>query len=367
MEIETKKQFVIKKKKSFVDANKLVSNIIVNNILSINLKDISFTKPLIKWVGGKTQILNKIFEKFPVEINNYYEIFLGGGSVLFGLLDLINNKQIKITGNIYVFDLNETLINMYKNIQSNYNQLYTELQIIIQEFNSIINNNTTNNDNEIKDDSNQEENLTNDIKQKINRKPSSLDEAKTSKEIYYYWIRNKYNKLSQEQKNSVLGSAIFIFLNKTCFRGVYRVGPNGFNVPYGHYNNPEIINYDNLVNINKLIKNVIFTTSNFKDSISRIGQNDFAYLDPPYAPINSKSFVGYNQDGFTLSNHNELFELCKTLKRKNTKFLMSNSDVELVKNNFPTSEYKTDIIECKRAINSKKPDSKCNEVLISNY
>ena len=82
------------------------------------MKDISFTKPLIKWVGGKTQILNKIFAKFPVEINNYYEIFLGGGSVLFGLLDLINNKQIKITGNIYVFDLNETLINMYKNIQS---------------------------------------------------------------------------------------------------------------------------------------------------------------------------------------------------------------------------------------------------------
>lgn len=359
MATSIKKQFIITKKtKSAQTINTILeTKIIVNNRLPINLKDISFTKPLIKWVGGKTQILNKIFAKFPVEINNYYEIFLGGGSVLFGLLDLINNKQIKITGNIYVFDLNETLINMYKNIQSNYNQLYTELQLIIQEFNSIINNTTDNN--EIEDDGNLEE--------KINRKPSSLDEAKTSKEIYYYWIRNKYNKLSQEQKNSVLGSAMFIFLNKTCFRGVYRVGPNGFNVPYGHYNNPEIINYDNLVNINKLIKNVIFTTSNFKDSISRIGQNDFAYLDPPYAPINSKSFVGYNQDGFTLSNHNELFELCKTLKTKNTKFLMSNSDVELVKNNFPTPEYKTDIIECKRVINSKKPGSKCNEVLISNY
>ena len=205
------------------------------------------------------------------------------------------------------------------------------------------------------------------IKNKINRKPINLEDAKKCKETYYYWIRNKYNKLLQNDKNSVFGSALFIFLNKTCFRGVYRVGPNGFNVPYGHYNNPEIINYNHLVKIHILIQNVIFNTSNYSDSIAKINNADFVYLDPPYAPINSKSFVGYNQTGFSLQEHNKLFDLCVNLKQNNTKFLMSNSDVDLVKNKFSLLEYTTEIIECKRAINSKKPGSKCNEVLIYNY
>ena len=123
------------------------------------------------------------------------------------------------------------------------------------------------------------------------------------------------------------------------------------------------VKYDIILNL----QNVIFNTSNYSDSIAKINNVDFVYLDPPYAPINSKSFVGYNQTGFSLQEHNKLFDLCVNLKQNNTKFLMSNSDVDLVKNKFSLLEYTTEIIECKRAINSKKPGSKCNEVLIYNY
>jgi len=107
------------------------------------------------------------------------------------------------------------LINVYKNIQTNHIELYKEIQKIIKNFNEC-------------------------GEGKINRKPKNINEAKIAKENYYYWIRNCYNKLNNE--NSILESAMFIFLNKTCFRGLYRIGPNGFNVPYGHYSNPEIIN-----------------------------------------------------------------------------------------------------------------------------
>ena len=196
----------------------------------------------------------------------------------------------------------------------------------------------------------------------INRKPINLTQAKTSQESYFYWIRTSFNKLTIEQKRTPLGSAYFIFLNKTCFRGVYREGPNGFNVPFGHYNNPEIINEEHLNKISELIKDVNFIHSKFETSFENINEEDFIYLDPPYAPENEKSFVGYTSDGFNLEQHNLLFTKCKDYK-----FLMSNADVELVKNNFTDERFTTQIISCKRSINSKKPDAKTNEVLIKSY
>jgi DNA adenine methylase len=292
-------------------------------------------KPFIKWCGGKTQIINDVIEKFPTKINNYHEIFLGGGSVLFSLLQNIKNNKIILKKEIYAYDINETLINLYINIQKNPNELIKHIQIIINEYNNIV---TT----------------------EINHKPLNINEAKTSKESYYYWIRKQFNLLNKSDKNKIIGSIYFIFLNKTCFRGIYREGPNGFNVPFGHYKNPEIINENNVITISNLIKNVNFIHSDFKESFKNINKKDFIYLDPPYAPINNKSFVGYVKDGFTLEQHNELFEICKKFN-----FLMSNSDVDLVKNNFTNKKkFNIKIISCKRSINSKKPDSKVNEVLI---
>ena len=215
------------KKLSYFDKHKINCNKKVDE----KIKEI--IKPIIKWVGGKTQILDKLISKFPVEMNNYHEIFLGGGSVLLALLSYQREGYIKINKNIYAYDLNEPLIYVYKNIQNSHDKLYEDIQKIINNFNSC---------------------KENDI---INRNPVNIIEAKNNKENYYYWITKLYNKLSILDKKSTIGSAMFIFLNKTCFRGLFRIGPNGFNVPYGHYKNPQIIDKDHLDKIHSLIQNVI--------------------------------------------------------------------------------------------------------------
>ena len=292
-------------------------------------------KPFLKWIGGKTQIINEIISKIPKEINNYHELFLGGGSVLLAVLSLEKQNKIIIKNKIYAYDINKVLINVYKNIQSNKEELYKFIDLYITEYDSITGN-------------------------IINRKPETIDEAKTSKESYYYWIRNKYNNID---KDSIECSALFMFINKTCFRGMYREGPNGYNVPYGHYKTtPTIITLSDLNYISDLIKNVEFKHSSFTESIKEIKSNDFVYLDPPYAPENSKSFVKYVENGFNLDMHKLLFNEIKKLK--NIKFVMSNAKVDLVIDNF--KEYNCEDITARRAINSKKPGSTTTEVIIYN-
>jgi len=311
-------------------------------VKDIPTKKIHIPKPILKWVGGKTQIIDKLINNFPIEINNYFEAFLGGGSVLLTLLSYAKSGVIKIHGNVYGYDLNEPLIYIYKNIQEHHNELYQILQNIINDFNECGNG-------------------------EINRKPANITEAKIAKENYYYWIRNEYNKLSLHDKKSILVSAMFIFLNKTCFRGLFRVGPKGFNVPYGHYNNPEIINKEHLEEIHNLIQNVIFECCDFNTSLTIVEPNDFVYLDPPYAPETDSSFVGYTENGFNIENHNNLFKLIHILTDANKKVLLSNADVSLVRENFTNEKYNTVSILCKRSINSKNPDAKAKEVIIKNY
>ena len=304
----------------------------------------TFPKPILKWVGGKTQILDKLVEKFPTEMENYREIFLGGGSVLLALLSCVKNGSIKINGNIYAYDLNEPLIYVYKNIQTNHEELYNEVQKFVTDFNSC-------GDGE------------------INRTPINIEEAKIAKENYYYWVRSEYNKLDSIGKNTVVGSAMLIVLNKTCFRGVFRVGPKGFNVPYGHYNKPEIINKQHLHEIHNLIQNVSFECCDFSTSLNNndITLGDYIYLDPPYAPETNTSFVGYTNSGFNIEHHNNLFNLIHILTNADKKIMMSNADVNLIRENFTNEKYTTTNILCKRSINSKNPTAKAKEVIITNY
>ena len=313
------------------------------------MADISYTKPFLKWVGGKTQIIDNVINLFPNKIYNYYEPFIGGGSVLLALLSLQKANKITIEGRIYANDLNKNLINLYKNIQTNCDELISELEEIINNFEKCED-------------------------KEVNRKASNLEEALTSPESYYYWIRIEFNKLLKDQTdaNTIKASAMFIFLNKTCFRGVYRMGPNGFNVPYGNYKNPGIYDKNELKEISTLIKDVIFSCGDYKTFLdikkmvkSKDYKNNFIYLDPPYAPENDKSFVKYNLEGFNLEEHKKLFELCKKIKEKEIKFVMSNSKVKLITDEFNEPEYKIQSIECKRSINSKKPGSKTQEVLIT--
>jgi len=294
-------------------------------------------KPFLKWVGGKSQIIDKIMAKFPDTMENYHEIFLGGGSVLLALLSWQKENKITIKRHICAYDINKSLISVYNHVQKKKDLLYDAIIKIKNEYDRIQDING-------------------------NKKPTNKKEGLTSKESYYYWMRIEYNRM---KRHTIKRSAIFIFLNKTCFRGLYRENSGGkFNVPYGHYYNPNIIDKNELDNISNLIKNVKFIHSDFTDSMKRINCGDFVYLDPPYAPKNKTSFVKYNGCGFDLEMHEKLFKKIHELNNKKIKFIMSNEKVDLVLDNF--SSYKREDIIAKRAINSKKPDSKTTEIIIYN-
>lgn len=296
--------------------------------------EIKFQKPFLKWVGGKTQIISDILSSFPLNINNYHEPFLGGGSVLLAVLQSVKEGRINIKGRIYAYDINKQLINVYKQLQTNKDELYKR----VVEYKNVYHN--------IDGDH-------------INRKPQNINESLTSKESYYYWIRQCYNN---SKEHSIETAAMFIFMNKTCFRGVYREGPNGYNVPYGHHKKtPEIINKSDIDNIYDLIKDVTFTVSDFETSLTNIEENDFVYLDPPYFPENNTSFTTYNKDGFNLEKHTSLFDLIKKL---DCKFVMSNSNTQFVRESF--SMYNSKEIKVRRTIHSKEPDSVTTEIIVYN-
>ena len=295
-------------------------------------------KPFLKWVGGKTQLLETIIKKIPKEMNNYFEIFLGGGAVLFAILSLKKEGSIKINGSIYATDINKSLINVYQKIQCDKDKLYSLIQTFIKEYDSI-------------------------KTFKGTKKPKDKQEALSSKESYYYWLRDTYNK---ENKKSLTSAALFMIINKLCFRGMYREGPNGYNVPFGHYKKtPTIITKSEIDFISELIQDVIFITSSFEEMFDIINtENDFVYLDPPYAPENEKSFVGYVADGFSSTLHKSLFDKTKKLEEKGVKFIMSNANVDMVTSAF--QDFSIEEIVARRAINSKDPSSKTKEVLVCN-
>jgi DNA adenine methylase len=302
---------------------------------------VSFPKPILKWVGGKTQIIDTVIKGFPKIIQNYHEPFIGGGSVLLGLLHSIKTGSIQVNGHICAYDANSVLIGMYKNIQTKHIELLGVIQTLIGEYTQ----------------------CTGTI---VNRAPATLEEAMQSKENYYYWSRGKYNSLDSTEKMGIEGSALFIFLNKTGFRGMFRIGPNGFNIPYGNYKNPEIINEAHLYEIHTLIQGVQFECADFTESLAKVGDGDFVYLDPPYAPENATSFVGYTEAGFGLDKHQQLFEMCNTMTVEK-KWMMSNADVPLVRTYLCSPSYNIMSIMCKRSINSKNPEAKAKEVIITNY
>lgn len=298
-------------------------------------------KPFLKWVGGKTQIIDDVMALFPKEMNNYHEPFIGGGSVLLALLTHRANGGIKISGRVYASDLNSNLIGLYRNVQANPEGLIAEVKKLTEEFAKCKNT-------------------------EVNRKPTTVEEALTSPESYYFWIRSRFNSLSKDERAAVVGSAMLLFMNKTCFRGVYREGPKGFNVPFGNYKNPTILDEDHIRAVSRLIGDVVFTCRPFSDSLEHIASGDFVYLDPPYAPETDTSFVGYTADGFSLDNHRALFAKCAEMGAKGVKMLMSNADVKLVKDAFVAPAFVTKIVSCRRAIHSKEPDARTNEVLITN-
>ncbi|AGE56340.1 adenine-specific methyltransferase [Paramecium bursaria Chlorella virus NE-JV-1] len=265
-------------------------------------------KPFLKWVGGKQQIVDNLLKIFPKEIDTYHEPFLGGGSVLLALLESdVIAKEIRVN------DLNPYLIQTFVDVRD-------DVDGLVDELNKLCN-----------------------------------DKA------FYYESRNRFNELKKNGVKNTETSALFIFLNKTGFRGLHREGPHGFNVPFGHYKNPRFFNESALRKCSELIKNVKFSSVSYEEFLKNVQETDFVYLDPPYAPETSTSFTKYNAQDFL--DHDSFFRVVKSLPR----FLMSNSRATTIVDSFPEDEYDVRVISCRRSINSKNPGATADEVLISNF
>lgn len=271
--------------------------------------------PVLKWVGGKRQLLNDIIPMIPKKYSTYVEPFIGGGAVLF---ELQPKKAI-------INDYNTELINVYTVIRDYPEELICELKFHKE-------NNTS-------------------------EHFYSVREYDRNPEIF--------SSLTPVQK-----AARVIYLNKTCFNGLYRVNSAGqFNSPYGKYKNPNIVNEIVIRAMSKYFNenNIIIKNGDFKDALKNLRKGAFVYLDPPYMPISSSSsFTGYTENGFDANKQVELKEVCDKLNEKGVKFLQSNSDCEFIRDLYKDYNIKT--IKAKRAINSKgNSRGEINEVLIFNY
>nr|WP_311566099.1 DNA adenine methylase [Peptoniphilus grossensis] len=317
-------------------ANIKKDSIFQHNIINTNKKSINDNvKPFVKWAGGKGQLLGeleKIYPFYDKKIKKYAEPFVGGGAVFF---DILNKYDLE---SIYISDINCDLINAYKVIKNYKFELIELLKFMENEF--------------------------------------LLKDNEERKE-YYLEKRQKFNDLKMEKNNNqnILKAAYLIFLNKTCFNGLYRVNSKGlFNVPMGSYKNPLICDEKNIVSISEKLKNVEIVCADFKNSDSFIDENTFVYFDPPYRPItNTASFTAYTSSSFNDDKQIELANFAKIMNQRGAKIAISNSDPKNTdeNDNFFDDLYSDFIIkrvEANRMINSKANGrGKVKELIITNF
>ena len=268
------------------------------------------TYPIVKWVGGKRQLMFELLKNMPKSYNRYFEPFIGGGALFFELQP----------ENAYISDMNEELINLYSVVRDNVYELI-----------------------------------------------SDLNKHEVSKE-YFLDIRNidrtnEYKKLSNVQRASR-----FIYLNRTCFNGLYRVNSQGqFNVPFGNYKNPRIVDKSNLLNCSELLKKTEIKCADFSEILTKVKKGDFVYFDPPYVPLNeTSSFTSYTKDGFDMDMQFKLREVCDELDSMGVMFMLSNSDTKFVNELY--SNYEIKKVFASRAVNANAEGrGKITEVLVRNY
>lgn len=307
------------------------------------------SKPLLKWVGGKSQLLPAVLGTFPEHINDYYEPFVGGGAVLLGLLAERAAGRITIDGDIYVSDLNPHLINFYKVVQSEVEPFITAvaaLQAAYAAAPPLAAGATP------------------------DRDPADAAAASSSQEATYYWMRKRFNALPPTERMGPTAAALFYFLNRSCFRGVYREGPRGFNVPFGHYRATQILDAEHVRAVSAALvgAGVQFSVSDFSVPLARAGgPQDHVYIDPPYLPVTATSFTGYTADGFDAVQHEALFAAAQAAGARGATFLLSNADAPVLATAFPAPAYRTLKVSARRAIHSKDPGATAMEVLIRNY
>lgn len=290
------------------------------------------TKPFVKWAGGKSQLISEIRKKYPKNIKCYCEPFVGGGAVLFDIL--ANYKPEKVLIN----DINKELIITYYQLQNNVDNLIKKLFALQNEFIS-----------------------------------ADLEQRK----IIYNNNRKLYNSLKNKscENNELEIASLFIFLNKTCFNGLYRVNKNGdFNVPMGSYKNPLICDEFNLKKSSSLLKNVKIICGDYSRCIDYINDETFVYIDPPYRPLTqTSSFTSYSAKVFDDKEQIRLADFINIISRKGAIVVASNSDPQNTDENDMFFDnlyrnYSIKRIQAKRAINSKSEGrGNVSELLISNF
>lgn len=291
-------------------------------------------KPFLKWAGGKTQLINDIEKALPKDFQKkkytYVEPFVGSGAVLFWMLNNFTNIKKAV-----INDINEDLINTYRTIASRPNELISVLQILQNEFHGL----------------------------------EGQDETKKE---YFYKKRDQFNTRREEQSGQ---AALFIFLNRTCFNGLYRVNKkNEYNVPMGRYNRPTICDEENILAVSKALQKVEILCGDYENTLNEATTNSFFYFDPPYKPLsNTSSFNSYAKDEFNDEEQIRLRNFCTKLEQLGHKWMLSNSDV---KGKDPNDNFFDEIysafsisrVKARRSINANSEKrGKLNELLITNY
>lgn len=299
-------------------------------------------KPFVKWAGGKNQLISTFQSYYPKDLFNgqikkYVEPFVGGGAVLFDMLENFDFEEV------YIFDINFDLINTYKVIKNNVHDLINVLAVIENQYIQL-----------------------------------NYEERKE----YYYKIRESFNekigylsKYKENDKTFIERASQFIFLNKTCFNGLFRVNKQGlFNVPMGDYKNPTICDSVNLHAVSEVLQNVTIIYGDYKECIKYVDKNTFVYFDPPYRPLNTTSrFTSYSKDDFNDENQIELANFYKKLDSIGAKLMLSNSNPKNIdkKDEFFDNlynEFNIVHVDAKRFINSNgSARGFISELLITNY
>ena len=270
--------------------------------------------PFVKWAGGKRQLLSQIKEKMPEKYNHYYEPFVGGGAVVFELLP----------ANALINDINKALINAYKQIR----YAPEAFLKVIHKF-----------DSEIWEDGKQ----------------------------YYYSLREHYNdKLMKAEYDAEL-AALFVFINKHCFNGLYRVNGKGlFNVPYNNSRRPSV-DENVILDISAYLQKITILEGDFEIACTDAKKGDFVFIDSPYAPLNPSSFESYTKEGFDIESHRRLARLYDELTARGCYCMLTNHNTDLINELYGKKGYTIDVIDVKRLINSNGSKRVGKEVIICNY
>jgi DNA adenine methylase len=275
-------------------------------------------KPIIKWCGGKHQLLDKIRDRLPPSFvdQKYYEPFLGGGAVLLDLFELKPTKAI-------VSDINPELINMYTQVRDNVSKVITELT-----------------------------------------KLDACHESYSDPKAFYYDVRQDFNKYLGS--DTPTQAARFIYLNKHCFNGLYRVNSKGeFNVPFNGKKTGGSFDAEHLIKAAVQLKNTTLLCCDFEDTVKDATIHDFVFFDSPYAPLTPTSFTDYTKEGFKYKDHLRLADLFKELTNRGCYCMLTNHDTPLIRELY--KDFNIEVVDVRRSINRNGKDRKGKEVIITNY